>query len=1729
MRFFASSSVLFCTLLLAAPLCWAGSIEDPNAHVQAGRAEEAEASPSAESEKSYQQGLAQYNGKAGTKNYSEAAKHFRAAAELGHPMAQFSLAVLLEKGTGVKQDVAEALKWYRKAADQGNSAAQFNLGLKYSRGEGVPQDQATAAKWFNLAAAKGHAKAQLVLGRMYNAGLGVEKDPALAEKLIRDAAAQGLEQAKLELAKLESVKTDRTMNPKTDAGLESGGLITPGQDVRDSAGTAATTRQPTVQEAQAPTPESTGSEDPEGKSRFVNSVETAVAAMPVDGVMPSVMLPPIDLSNVSSEHWAGIVSQVKEGMALIYGEISDDQKKEMDGYWDRYFEFPAPAVLEYFSKLQPLVAEFAVLKEAFGKTSVSCDQAQFHLAAALAEEDFEASISHAYSFKRSSRIMASQSARMKQLAEAVGALGELPDPQALKKQARKFHDDSMAAAAIPPENIEGTWTGEQLGSWTIQILHRLPKEVLLVDTGDGGRGVMQPFNESNSWLFIQGADLTPPEECTYWRLDILNSRLRVRSYEPSDSPNWYDVGTFKTFICEKTKALTERESYRPETDTDSRGEPLNWAKIFDDRYLARMPLIEVLRTGELPQGMETSRRREWAAANSAGQINDAIERMAAESGKDSDLVDRGMAQGRAFEREMAEQYYYYGQHPPGFDNCADYDQMTLWVSGKQAGLSPDREARLRRQNMLLWNLQMRLELRIKQEQDYVIGLHKMKPDQRSSDLVSLTGSIKACEEAKEALDQNYKQRVAGYRTAEASAIAQHMQRQADAVDDLEKSKILQIKSLNDDISRLQSRIAAASDKDKEALRGEVERTRRAIAKIPSEYEGYRQSLEERTTQTIAEEKRNYAALIDGLQPAHEEAVRQADKNVQWLKDRKSEIASTTVRRLNASNEFETVPLSVVLAEAKMKVEEEFDFIGYVRGLIQRLDEELPETKGMSSASEMSLTGIAGDCQMELPSNLSSVRCISSSSDHTVMQAKPAGPPQPTPEELAQQKQQELEAQAKKDKIAAFQEEIVALQKSIEGVAKTEAEIAAGDKDRVKKLEGLARDRMALEGNIKAAQDQIRFVETGVYHRTRTSWDDYNRQMMMEDSRVTANYWEGINRKLDRMDRLIEAAPSGERDALRHKWNSDVESAIREGCKFDKLELAARDIGQTIQGFHLKDAAAANAEANLADRNMRIAQGVKTVCDYSLTALTIYATAGLASPVSMIMPTCAETAISTGYCMTTGYIEGGPEEAFKQAAITYSMAAGLVNNAMESYQSGVLNHLEEYSRNPQKVKLDETSAGLSSMGWALTGQAAKLAAMTFVVSPSLVAVKNSLRPPKDAPKSGGGIFGPEEIRFKPVNEMRQERLFRDKDLYGKHLMQQFKKAQEDVQNARGAGKADFEIKDLLGRAEAAYKAANSDFHAKNWMKRAANLDEKIATVWCEFDAANKGRVIDTTLSILSQKGLSNPDLRCFSNSASKGSVGMDMDLGFVEPPRWIEVPHWKNPKEKMLVANPEYVQWRNSLTITDPKTGATKVISPREYAAHAQEAMNEAYRKVYGHPPDEAFLEFTYSDHPEAYKDKAWLGKEGGPGWADFCNINPAYNGQTADVSGFKVNRMQKPGSSGGHDELPSLPRYSIMLEQSRGLVKDLNTKLFGAKADTAAFGGESGNLIKVNPNSPLGQMPKSVQAHFTELRTVLNDFAGGRLTPSQAERKLYVLTGGQGIVEVPQQMKIVLDNYSPAK
>lgn len=146
-------------------------------------------------------GLHYYTGARIGRNYAEAVKWFRKAAERGHSGAQANLGICYLKGEGVVQDYAEAVVWLQKAAVQGLATAQTLLGNCYSGGKGVKQDDVRAASWFQKAAEQGDASGQFNLGFCYYYGEGVPKNLKTAKIWLKKAAAQGNESAQKLLIK----------------------------------------------------------------------------------------------------------------------------------------------------------------------------------------------------------------------------------------------------------------------------------------------------------------------------------------------------------------------------------------------------------------------------------------------------------------------------------------------------------------------------------------------------------------------------------------------------------------------------------------------------------------------------------------------------------------------------------------------------------------------------------------------------------------------------------------------------------------------------------------------------------------------------------------------------------------------------------------------------------------------------------------------------------------------------------------------------------------------------------------------------------------------------------------------------------------------------------------------------------------------------------------------------------------------------------------------------------------------------------------------------------------------------------------------------------------------------------------------------------------------------------------------------------------------------------------
>ena len=81
------------------------------------------------------------------KNDQEVFRLCRLAAEKGDAKAQYNLAVMYSKGTGVAKDDQEGMKWYRAAAEQGNAAAQFYLGTICEKALEVAQNNQEAKVW----------------------------------------------------------------------------------------------------------------------------------------------------------------------------------------------------------------------------------------------------------------------------------------------------------------------------------------------------------------------------------------------------------------------------------------------------------------------------------------------------------------------------------------------------------------------------------------------------------------------------------------------------------------------------------------------------------------------------------------------------------------------------------------------------------------------------------------------------------------------------------------------------------------------------------------------------------------------------------------------------------------------------------------------------------------------------------------------------------------------------------------------------------------------------------------------------------------------------------------------------------------------------------------------------------------------------------------------------------------------------------------------------------------------------------------------------------------------------------------------------------------------------------------------------------------------------------------------------------------------------------------------
>lgn len=110
------------------------------------------------------------------------------AAEEGHAVAQYNVAMMYANGEGVNVDYQQSAYWFLKSANQRFAPAQYRLGeLRYFGMGGFAPDPRAASRWFEAAAAQGDPDGCMNLAIMTGSGEVVPPDTGQALRLIECA------------------------------------------------------------------------------------------------------------------------------------------------------------------------------------------------------------------------------------------------------------------------------------------------------------------------------------------------------------------------------------------------------------------------------------------------------------------------------------------------------------------------------------------------------------------------------------------------------------------------------------------------------------------------------------------------------------------------------------------------------------------------------------------------------------------------------------------------------------------------------------------------------------------------------------------------------------------------------------------------------------------------------------------------------------------------------------------------------------------------------------------------------------------------------------------------------------------------------------------------------------------------------------------------------------------------------------------------------------------------------------------------------------------------------------------------------------------------------------------------------------------------------------------------------------------------------------------------------
>ncbi|MBK8851237.1 MAG: hypothetical protein IPN73_13925 [Saprospiraceae bacterium] len=186
-----------------------------------------------------------------------------------------------------------------------------------------------------------------------------------------------------------------------------------------------------------------------------------------------------DLSNLA---YNSAVSSSFELLRILYGPMPDKEYKQFESVWTPLFDYPDQKVIDYLNQLNPLVLQFLSLRESYARIVSDVQLLLLDASYAVEANEKVAWESIMAEAKINSLPLKSLEDRMKVLAGKIEKLGNPPNPNDIKCEARKRYNKMMAPedqACI--SELTGIWIGYSEGYKDIEFYERQAECMLIYE------------------------------------------------------------------------------------------------------------------------------------------------------------------------------------------------------------------------------------------------------------------------------------------------------------------------------------------------------------------------------------------------------------------------------------------------------------------------------------------------------------------------------------------------------------------------------------------------------------------------------------------------------------------------------------------------------------------------------------------------------------------------------------------------------------------------------------------------------------------------------------------------------------------------------------------------------------------------------------------------------------------------------------------------------------------------------------------------------------------------------------------------------------------------------------------------------------------------------------------------------------------------------------------------